>query len=331
MKILVAGGFLGKTKEDRATLQPSPEAVLVRALEGLDENVCGIGLKDWRKFFKGRSDVVHIHHMSKMAVIAALVNRRMVFTHHSAEYSTQGIRRLAEWVVWRCAARVVCLSQTEEAEKLALFPCLEHKTCVIPNAVVPVALAESCRTWDGNSRFVIASVGQLIELKRVSLAIESLTRLPPNFVLEVTYHNDALEGDLRALAADLGVQHRVRFLGRAAGRELAERYGRAHMLLLTSRTESLPSVVTEALMAGMPVVATAVGAVEEQVGSAGICVQLSDSRYDEAILRVASNYGEYARRAHVRGMELAQRTSEAMALQHLELYRSLFTKGEKCG
>lgn len=330
MKILVAGGFLGKSENEQARLRPAPEAVLAGQLRDLGQDVRGIGLKDWLAFFNQRFDVVHIHHMSKMAVLAALVSRKMVFTHHSSEYASSVARRLAEWIIWARAAQVVCLSETDEREKLARFPYLRGRTCVIPNGALPAAVVEHPRAWGEGSGFVIAVVGQLIELKRVHLAIESLTKLPSNFVLELTYHNDLLAEELKVLAKRLGVHERVRFLGRAAGDELAERYRRAHLLLLPSRTEALPSVVSEALMASLPVVATAVGAVESQVGSAGVCIPLSESSYHEAILAVSANYGTFATLAHSRGAELRRWTPERMAMAHLDLYHLVAARRKTC-
>lgn len=327
MKILLAGGFLGKSLREQFSLQPSPEAVLLKELHELGQDVTGIGLKAWSTFWHTRADVLHVHHMSKMAVVAAALRRRVVFTQHGGVYATSGLRGLAERLVWRRVAAVVCLSSAEEAEKLRLFPHLRGRTWVIPNGTVPVAVADSVRSWQPGSEFVIATVGQLIELKRVDLAIRTLASLPPFFVLELTYHNDELVGELGELARSLGVENRVRFLGRASGEALAERYRRAHLLLLTSRTESLPSVVTEALMAGLPVVATDVGAVADQVGTAGICVRLEDSRYLGAIDEVVDRYAHYAANALNRGKELMKHSPAKMAAMHLELYRTIGRRG----
>ncbi len=330
MRILLAGGFLGKSRSEQSSLQPSPEAILLKELGALHQDVTGIGLKDWPTFWHARADVLHVHHMSKMAVVAAAFRRRVIFTHHAGIYAVSGLRAFAERLVWRRVACVVCLSSAEEEEKLRLFPYLRGRTCVIPNGTVPVLVAATARSWRQGGEFVIATVGQLIELKRVDLAIRVLASLPDFFVLELTYHNDELLGELRDLAQELHVENRVRFLGRASGTALAERYRRADLLLLTSRTESLPSVVTEALMAGLPVVATDVGAVAEQVGTAGICVGLKDGSYREAIDEVVSQYSQYAVDALNRGRELMKHTPVTMAAMHLELYRTIGRQGRKC-
>lgn len=67
------------------------------------------------------------------------------------------------------------------------------------------------------------------------------------------------------LAAQLGVEGRLRFLGQLGEEELRGLYRRLDQVLLTSHTEGLPMVVLEALAMSLPVVATRVGGVGEVI------------------------------------------------------------------
>lgn len=60
-------------------------------------------------------------------------------------------------------------------------------------------------------------------------------------------------------AAGLGLIGKVHFLGDLNGRALLDAYARADVVLLTSRQETAPVAVAEAMAAGRPVVATSVG------------------------------------------------------------------------
>jgi glycosyltransferase involved in cell wall biosynthesis len=71
---------------------------------------------------------------------------------------------------------------------------------------------------------------------------------------------------LRHWARDLGLAHRVRFAGARTGPDLEASYAAADVLVHASRSESYGMVLTEALAHGLPVVATAAGAVPETVG-----------------------------------------------------------------
>jgi glycosyltransferase involved in cell wall biosynthesis len=66
-----------------------------------------------------------------------------------------------------------------------------------------------------------------------------------------------------------GLGARVTFTGALTGDALARAYARADVLVLASRSESYGLVITEALAAGVPVIATAVGGVLEALG--GVC------------------------------------------------------------
>lgn len=68
---------------------------------------------------------------------------------------------------------------------------------------------------------------------------------------------------LEALAADLGVAERVTFAGHRD--DVPSLLGAADLFVLPSHTEALPTVLMEAMAAGLPVVATEVGGIPEMV------------------------------------------------------------------
>jgi glycosyltransferase involved in cell wall biosynthesis len=72
---------------------------------------------------------------------------------------------------------------------------------------------------------------------------------------------------LRRSAAAAGLSDRICFAGPRVGDELRREYHAADVLVLPSRLEAYGMVVTEALAAGLPVVATDVGGVPEALGS----------------------------------------------------------------
>lgn len=87
-----------------------------------------------------------------------------------------------------------------------------------------------------------------------------------------------LEPELRRLAAGMGIADRVRFLGYV--RDPAEVLARAQLFVLSSRSEGFPRSVLEAMRAGLPVVASAVGGIPEAVsdGIEGLLVPRGDPR-----------------------------------------------------
>ena len=86
----------------------------------------------------------------------------------------------------------------------------------------------------------------------------------PDAALEIAGQADAdlaYTGACHAAIERLDLGGSVRFVGSLGGNDLAACYARTDLVLLTSRQETAPVVVAEAMAAGRPVVATAVGGV----------------------------------------------------------------------
>ncbi|HEU4700380.1 MAG TPA: glycosyltransferase [Gemmatimonadales bacterium] len=114
--------------------------------------------------------------------------------------------------------------------------------------------------------FVLGWVGRLSHEKGADVLVRALAHLR-DLPLEVALIGDGRErGALEALAAELGVAERIRWLGRVAdaGRHFAAFDG----YVLSSRTEGTPMVLFEAMTAGVPIVAARVGGVPDVVGDA---------------------------------------------------------------
>jgi glycosyltransferase involved in cell wall biosynthesis len=130
-----------------------------------------------------------------------------------------------------------------------------------------------------------------------------------------------LEPELRRLAASLGIAERVRFLGYV--REPAEVLAQAQLFVLASRSEGLPRSVLEAMRAGLPVVASAVGGIPEAVtdGIEGLLVPRGDPRALAAALSALLGSGErrkqmgwHARRAYEERFRFERMADETEAV-----------------
>jgi glycosyltransferase involved in cell wall biosynthesis len=115
--------------------------------------------------------------------------------------------------------------------------------------------------------FLVGIVGRLAPVKDHELFLRAaglLARRRPEARF-VVVGGGPREPELRSLAADLGVGDRVHFLGLRT--DLARIYAGLDALTLTSRHEGTPLSILEAMAAGCPVVATAVGGVPDLVES----------------------------------------------------------------
>jgi len=132
-----------------------------------------------------------------------------------------------------------------------------------------------------------------------------------------------METAYRDLAARIGVADRVQFLGLKSTGELAKLYRTADLFVLPSHGEALPAVITEALMCGLPVVATRVGGIPDQVGPHGYIVPPGDPAALAETLRqaLADVAAEKIKHAEISKYATQRYSAETMADEHLTLYR----------
>lgn len=126
--------------------------------------------------------------------------------------------------------------------------------------------------------FLWLAIGNLSRWKDYPVLLRAVARLRDagvRGVVRIVGHGE-LEGELRALAASLDIEDRVRFVGfRADAARLA--YA-ADGFVMSSHTEGMPNALMEALLAGTPAVATRVGGIPELVrdGEMGFLVPPGD-------------------------------------------------------
>ena len=85
------------------------------------------------------------------------------------------------------------------------------------------------------------------------------------FVLAGVAENDAMEPVIREEAAKRGVAERITFLGHVEGDDKLLAYASSALLVVPSWTEAFPLVIPEGMAAGLPIVASAVGAIPDFV------------------------------------------------------------------
>lgn len=149
---------------------------------------------------------------------------------------------------------------------------------VIPNGIDVAAHVQSTGSREGvraqlgvrPDAFLWLAVGHLRPQKDYANLLRAVRQLRPGsgpgYQVRIAGAGDLLD-ELRAMAAGLGVDDRVRFLGPRA--DVPDLLAAADALVLSSRHEGMPNAVMEALAVGLPVVATTVGGVAELVQDSG--------------------------------------------------------------
>jgi teichuronic acid biosynthesis glycosyltransferase TuaC len=190
------------------------------------------------------------------------------------------------------AAGLLAVSAALKADMVALGmnadKIMVHYTGLDPSRFLPRDRAtEKARL--GVAGPLILSVGALIPRKNQHLLIGALPMLPGAMLMLAG--QGECEGDLRALAQQLGVADRVAFLGNVPHDDLPSYFAAADVMALVSSSEGLANAWVEALACGTPIVASDVGGIRELVKdeSAGRIVAQTPEAVAAGILDIIAN------------------------------------------
>jgi putative glycosyltransferase (TIGR04348 family) len=149
----------------------------------------------------------------------------------------------------RYATRMIVLQDMAPRELTAK---LRAKTDVVYQSAQPIARAAPAKR-----SFEVLVIGHLREEKDPLRTALALSHLPPASRIRVTHFGKSLDDDLARRAVELTrTLPRYTWLAERAHAEVRRRLGRAKLMVISSRMEGGANVVSEALAAGCPVVAS---------------------------------------------------------------------------
>jgi glycosyltransferase involved in cell wall biosynthesis len=253
-------------------------------------------------------DVVHTH-MPLPAVAArlALPGRRPAFVH-TEHNMWDRYRRPTRWgnaATYRRNARVIAVSDGVAGSIRSSVPVevVVHGTdpslAVTGEAARAAARAELGLAPDAR---VVGSVGNFTAKKDQATLLRAVAEVPPadlgggGDAVLVLVGLGPLEGELRALARDLGIAERVVFAG--SRDDVFALLPALDVFALSSRFEGLPIALLEAMASGVAPVATRVGGIPEVItdGRDGVLVDPGDpTGLAAALTRVLGDDDERAR------------------------------------
>ncbi len=213
-------------------------------------------------------------------ILGKMLGKPVVITSRGTDISLIpqyfGPRQMIKWAAKGSAGLItVCQALKDSLVSLGVD---EQSVTVLRNGVdlyrfQPVEQRDELRASLNITGTTLLSVGHLIQRKGHHLVIEALKN---NAEVSLIIAGEGVEEDaLKALARNLGVQNRVRFLGAIAHQQLVQYYAAVDMLILASSREGWANVLLESMACGTPVVATSVWGTPEVVTQpeAGVLVQ----------------------------------------------------------
>ncbi len=259
-----------------------------------------------------RFDVVHAHIYASAAASALATlgtGVPLVVTEHT-EGAWQGRRaHFVSRLICRRARRVIAVSTPIRRRLIERDGVSPEKISLVPNAVIPapdtLPRSPGAPPEGWHEGPLVGVVARLQPEKGIANFLKAAARISSSCpeARFLVVGDGPLREELLRLANRLGLRERVRFLGhRADARDLI---GLLDVLAVPSLTEGTPLTVLEAMAAGVPIVASAVGGVPDQVrhGKEGLLVPPEDpAALGDALLELlqdpglARRLGEAARR-----------------------------------
>lgn len=268
----------------------------------------------------GTPNIIHAHSMNHAGILAQQIHAKtgipFVLTEHSSTYARKLIRNWQRPAMLQsaqqCSARIAVskdfcrLLETE-------YGGLDWQ--YIPNSlspafIRPVDLANKPK----NADFTFCSVAHLNYNKGFDILLPAFAealKIHPDLKLKIG-GTGLIASQLHNLAAELGLENSVEFLGGLQNDQVLDLMFRSDAFVLASRNETFGVVFIEALSQGLPVAATRCGGPQTIINeNNGILVPVGDvqalagalvslyenrDRYDAQTLRAdcLSEFGEEA-------------------------------------
>ena len=226
-------------------------------------------------------DIIHAHFMiptAPLAYLAARLTRRpFIVTCHGSDVPGHNPARfvrihktiLPAWrFLTRRCDRIICPSDALRQSILKHTP--DVSVNLIPNGIDPQPFTPTEKT---NS---ILMCSRLFDFKGFQYALEAIKQLKPNWQVNVVGEGPYLD-DLKALAADSATP--IKFWGWLSKNDpqFHKLFQTSSLFIFPSEAENFPTVLLEALAAGMAIITSTAGGCPEVVGDAALLVEPRNS------------------------------------------------------
>ena len=190
------------------------------------------GLKLAQLYFRGGLDVVHIHNMPDILILAGLIpwlgGSRLVLdvhdpmpelyisTNHKPRKAVVWLLRLQEKISFRLANRIISVNETMR-ENLRAKGVADEKIFILHNFPdqVHFHLCDPPRSWPKNTeRLVLLYCGTVTEHYDLGLAVKAIARLAGEIPIHLKIIGEGNKlSEILELASTLGVRNSIEHLG----------------------------------------------------------------------------------------------------------------------
>lgn len=244
-----------------------------------------------RMLKKNGINLIHAHAILPPGFAAVLLGREFNIpvscTAHGSDINVQPWRNRANrWATRWALRRVHRLFSVSRALAAKIYALVGNRQVdLVYNGADPQrfrpAQKEQVRTRLGLpvSGKLVLFLGNLVAIKNVSLLLESFAQLALPDVRLCLVGDGELRASLEARAKELGISEHCLFAGRCPHDDVPLWLSAADCLVIPSQMEGFPTILPEAMLCRLPIIATAVGGIPEVIldGDTGVLVPPGDA------------------------------------------------------
>jgi len=290
---------------------------------------------------KFKPDIISIHDYSSLpyAIIASMLFLRVpvVFTGHGLLY--EGFDNLKN----RCRFFSRFLSgfsavSCEVAQRHKKFLNGKKNIEIIPNGV---PLTKNCKSLEDTRKELLVNQNEIFFLAvgnprpekgfedlidSASLIYEQNKDLKFKVLIAGTLSDSPYCKMLEKRIKDKNLETKLKFLGFRS--DTFDLYNAADVFVLSSRSEGMPMVILEAMMSGLPVVATKVGGVPSTIRDTGILTESANpQKLSEAMQEIIKNKDELGKKTE--NLARKEYSIDKMTDSYLSFFKKIVSGNNK--
>ncbi|OHB71651.1 MAG: hypothetical protein A2W23_07350 [Planctomycetes bacterium RBG_16_43_13] len=223
-------------------------------------------------------NLIHGHYVYPdgfiVAILGMIFKKPVFLTVHGSDinifsHKTRLNKLLVKWILAH-VSKVIVVSNALK-EKVIQLGIDEKNIAMLPNGFDEVLFKPLNKNETRNKlnlaveKQYILFVGHLVEVKNLPLLIEAFSKLERDAkdVYLILVGRGPEENKLKELVRTLKIEDQVLFVGQKEHSEIPLWINASDVLCLSSNNEGWPTIISEALACGKPVVSTNVGGISE--------------------------------------------------------------------
>lgn len=287
-----------------------------------------IKLYRWLRNAKPNGVITYTHYANvigqTVAYLAGIPYR--MATQHSPSWSYPVIARwLDRWLGTIGIYTSNIFVSHSEADSFQSYPNMyKNRSRVVLNGLAKsgtqcTKLAARAKFGLPVDRIIVTNVGRLAAEKNQQLLIRAVSCIPkPNWYLVIAGDGE-LRCELEQMIHSYGCADHVKLLGELSPEEIGELLIASDIFAFPSRFEGFGIAILEAMMMGLPVIASDLAVIHEVIGDAGIFLPNTDAQeWSDTIQFLANNEQERKRLGNLSLMNAKKYDLDSMIDEYIK-------------